>query len=150
MELPRGMRNKNPGNIERTGAKWSGMASKQTDSRFVVFQGFKWGLRALAKILITYQTKYKIRKPIDIIRRWAPDIENDPAAYAAFVAKRLGISMHDVVDLSKPEVLKPFVRAITDYETGRDDNGKWWMDQVPESELDEGIQLAISSVIWRK
>ena len=48
-ELPRGIRNHNPGNIDK-GADWEGLADDQSsDSRFCVFKDPVWGIRAMAR-----------------------------------------------------------------------------------------------------
>ena len=54
----RGIRNNNPGNIDRNATKWQGMADKQDDPRFIVFTSPQYGIRAMARVLLTYQSKY--------------------------------------------------------------------------------------------
>ena len=53
-KLPRGIRNKNPGNI-KLGTDWDGLADEQSDPVFCVFKEAVWGIRALVKILLTYR-----------------------------------------------------------------------------------------------
>ena len=53
MTATRGERNNNPGNI-RKGSNWQGLAPEQTDSAFGQFTEAKWGIRALAKVLLQY------------------------------------------------------------------------------------------------
>ena len=76
---PRGIRNNNPGNIERNATRWAGMTAEQTDPRFVVFTSPEYGFRALARTLLTYQRKYGLLSIEDMIGRWAPPNENDTA-----------------------------------------------------------------------
>lgn len=102
---PRGIRNHNPGNIER-GAPWQGLATpeemtpaQRAETRFCVFRSPKWGIRAIARVLITYQDRHGIRTPRGMIARWAPAAENDTAAYVRAVAGRLGVAHDTAVDV---------------------------------------------------
>jgi len=117
---PRGIRNHNPGNIDRTTERWQGMAADQSsDKRFVVFSAPVWGLRALAKVLLSYQRKHGLRTPAAIIGRWAPPVENDTGAYARQVAKALGVGVNDQIDLQRPETLQRILPAIVQHENGQ-------------------------------
>ena len=42
-KLPRGIRNKNPGNI-KLGTDWDGLADEQSDPVFCVFKEAVWGI----------------------------------------------------------------------------------------------------------
>lgn len=117
---PRGIRNHNPGNIDRTAERWQGMAADQSsDKRFVVFTAPVWGLRALAKVLLSYQRKHGLRTPAAIIGRWAPPVENDTGAYARQVAKALGVGVNDRIDLQQPAALQRILPAIVQHENGQ-------------------------------
>lgn len=117
---PRGIRNHNPGNIDRTAERWQGMAADQSgDKRFAVFSAPVWGLRALAKVLLSYQRKHGLRTPAAIIGRWAPPAENDTGAYARQVAKTLGVGVNDQIDLQRPETLQRILPAIVQHENGQ-------------------------------
>jgi hypothetical protein len=110
-ELPRGIRNNNPGNIDRDGTEWLGMSQDQTDPRFVVFNSPEYGIRAIAKTLITYQS-YNFRTIEAMINRWAPPAENNTAAYINLVTERMGIPSNvpfDILDYAKA---RPMVEAI--------------------------------------
>lgn len=140
--LPRGLRNHNPGNIDRhPGVRWQGQADDQRgDPRFVVFEHPKWGIRAIARILITYQDKRRARdgSKIDTIReiveRWAPATENDTDAYAAHVAKLTDIGADERLDVYEFETMKDLVKAIIVHENG----GNPFSDDTVE----EGLRLA--------
>lgn len=120
MATPRGIRNNNPGNIDRTADRWQGMAADQSgDPRFVVFTAPVWGLRALAKVLLSYQRKHGLRTPAAIINRWAPPTENDTGAYARQVAKALGVGVNDTIDLQQPAMLQRILPAIVSHENGQ-------------------------------
>lgn len=114
-DAPRGIRNNNPGNIEK-GDAWQGLADDQSqDERFAVFTDPVWGIRALAKTLLTYRNNYGIRTPRQIISRWAPSTENDTGSYVAHVAAAAGIGADEpVTDDRLPAV----VAAIIKHENG--------------------------------
>lgn len=116
---PRGIRNNNPGNIDRTKEKWQGMAEDQSgDPRFIVFKTPEWGIRAMAKTLLTYQNAHKLNTVKKIINRWAPPVENDTSAYVNTIAKAVGVKPTDVIDLDSMEVMLPLVKAMIKHENG--------------------------------
>lgn len=132
--LPRGIRNNNPGNIEK-GDPWQGLAKDQSgDSRFAVFESPKWGIRALARLLITYQDKHGLRTIRQIINRWAPPVENDTLAYAKAVAAQVGRDIDDPVDVHRYEHAEPIVRAIIQHENGQ--------QPYDLKTINEGLRLA--------
>jgi len=144
--LPRGIRNHNPGNIERDGTRWQGMAAEQTDRRFVVFSAPKWGLRAMARILITYQDKRRAAdgSRIDSVRkfvsRWAPPAENNTDAYAAYVASALGVGPDDrSIDVYDYTTMLTLLRSIVQYENGISETGEDW---YRAEEYDAALTLA--------
>jgi hypothetical protein len=116
----RGERSNNPGNIEKNYVKWQGMASDQSgDLRFVVFNTPFDGIRALAKVLLTYFKKYRHNTIETIIGRWAPVNENNTSAYVTHVAKEVGVDPDAAIDLMNPEILERMVTAIIKHENGR-------------------------------
>lgn len=125
-EFPRGIRNNNPGNIDRQpGVRWQGMAADQSrDSRFVVFKSPEWGIRAIARVLITYQDRRQARDGSridtiqDIIDRWAPHSENHTGAYARHVARLTGIGIDDTLDVYDYATMHALVLAIITHENG--------------------------------
>lgn len=125
-DLPRGIRNHNPGNIDRQpGVRWQGMAADQSrDSRFVVFKAPEWGIRAIARVLITYQDKRRARDGSridtiqDIVDRWAPPSENNTGAYARHVARLTGIGIDEALDVYEYETMYALVQAIIAHENG--------------------------------
>ncbi len=129
---PRGIRLCNPGNI-RLGAKWAGLADEQIDPDFCTFKSPEYGIRAICRILLTYQDRGvdTVRK---IIETWAPAVENDTAAYVTDIANRCNVGPDDVVDVDQPDVMRELVAAIIRHENG----------QQPYSRavLDNGLRLA--------
>ena len=115
-KLPRGIRNKNPGNI-KLGTDWDGLAAEQTDPTFCIFDEAVMGIRALMRILLTYRFTHNKKNIDSIIRRWAPPSENDTEAYIKFVAKRMEIEPMDMIDNSIEGYL-PLVKSIIQMENG--------------------------------
>lgn len=142
MALPRGVRNHNPGNIDRTGTKWQGMDPDQTgDSRFIVFLEPAWGIRAIVRVLRSYRDKYGLKTVRGIISRWAPPNENPTASYIKFVIDKLGVGPDDEIDIEDYETLKTLIRAIIRKECGPnpdDPEGDWYQDD----DIAEGIRRA--------
>lgn len=114
----RGLRNNNPGNIERTRDQWRGMSADQSaDSRFVVFDAPVWGLRAIARLIRKYNASGLLSVQ-QIIGKWAPSSENDTNAYAQAVARRLGVSPTQPLVLTD-DVLSGIMQAIVQHENGQ-------------------------------
>ena len=67
-KIPRGVRNNNPGNIDRTAVVWQGEdrspEALKREARFCVFVTPQAGFRAVAKTLLTYQRKHGLRTSI--------------------------------------------------------------------------------------
>jgi hypothetical protein len=113
---PRGIRNNNPGNIE-AGIGWKGEIG--TDGRFATFATPAHGIRALALNAVNSQRIHGNDTVNELIDRWAPPTENNTAAYAAQVAKALGVNPEDPVDLTNPETLAKFTAAVIKHENGQ-------------------------------
>jgi hypothetical protein len=116
--LPRGIRNRNPGNIRRSSDRWKGLASRQSDSAFFVFDTPLWGIRAMAVILRNYQRRHGLKSLAQIIGRWVPAGENDTAGYVAAVSKAIGVAPRTSLDLSDGTALRALVAAIIRRENG--------------------------------
>lgn len=136
----RGIRNNNPGNIKH-GAPWQGLATPSIDEKgFCVFTSAPYGIRAIARTLITYQDKRqaadgsKIDTVQEIIDRWAPPSENDTGSYANHVRQILGIERGTVLDVHKYEVMRALVVAII-----RHENSNF---EYPDAVVDKGLVLA--------
>jgi hypothetical protein len=131
----RGLRNNNPGNIERNATRWQGMSPDQSgDPRFVVFTDAKWGIRAIARLMLSYQNQYDLRSIRRLIGRWAPPGENNTGAYVAAVASGVGVDPDAEIDVDQASVMAPLVKAIILHENGQ--------NPYPDSAISEGIHLA--------
>ena len=137
MQMPRGVRNNNPGNIRRTDTRWQGERLVVTDSAFEEFETPEDGIRALALILRNYQRKHGLKCVAQIIARWAPPCENDTGSYAGHVAGVLGVSMTAPIDTSHPGTLATLVRAIIRHENG--------VQPYSDEEIEEGVKRALEA-----
>lgn len=117
-KLTRGERNNNPGNIRLSSASWQGK-TQGADAAFETFISPEYGIRALAVLLRTYQTKYGLRTVRQIINRWAPPSENNTLAYIRAVATEMGVTPDQVIDLNNPDTLGTLCAAIIHHENGR-------------------------------
>jgi hypothetical protein len=69
--IPRGLYNNNPGNIRKSPTKWLGEVDG-TDDAFETFQSPELGIRAIVRILLTYQRRHGLDTIEEMIGRWAP------------------------------------------------------------------------------
>lgn len=113
----RGIRNHNPGNIRKGGSPWQGMADTQSDRSFVQFKSPVWGIRAIAKTLITYRDRYGLTTVEQLISRWAPPNENKTSAYVKAVAREVGVEPTDKVVYA--DHLVDLIAAIIQHENGQ-------------------------------
>lgn len=135
---PRGVRNRNPGNIDYSPAnRWQGQLKPDPaiEKRFARFDSPENGIRAMGKLLLTYQRKYGLRTVKAIIDRWAPYVENDTMAYIHAVEVSSDTLPDAEVDLTKPWVMRGIVRAIIHHENA----GYVYPDAV----LTEGVRRAL-------
>lgn len=116
---PRGYRNHNPGNIDRTKERWLGMSADQSgDARFAVFDSPEYGIRALLRTLITYYDRHGLKTVRGVINRWAPPVENNTGAYVGHVAAALGVGPDDEIDTHDRDTCLALARAIIRHELG--------------------------------
>ncbi len=118
MSTPRGIRNCNPLNIERTATQWQGMRPKQTDKRFCQFISMEYGYRAAFKTLFTYAKKHNLHTIREWITRWAPPSENDTAAYIRVVCTRAGLDSNVPISICDAEKMTAVVAAMAYMENG--------------------------------
>lgn len=111
----RGERNNNPGNI-RHGSKWQGLSAQQTDPSFCQFVSPEYGIRAIYKLLQTYQKKYELNTVESIIDRYAPPNENNTTGYINRAAKDIGVSVNEPINVSSKPVAIALATAIVGVE----------------------------------
>lgn len=130
----RGIRLANPGNLRHGGKEpWQGMADDQPDPDFVKFTATQFGIRAMARVLLTYKKK-RVRTPRAIVTRWAPPNENDTDAYVDHVAQVLGVQPDDLIDVDDCSVALPLIKAIILHENG--------VQPYSDKVLLEGLRMA--------
>jgi hypothetical protein len=136
----RGVRNNNPGNIDFNKAnQWQGQLGLELGvpkPRFARFDSPENGLRALGKLLQTYQSKHGLKTVKQIISRWAPASENDTGAYVRSVEQRTGTEPGAEVNMKDPKVLRGFTEAIVIHENG--------YSPYEPAVYDEGVRRALS------
>lgn len=134
-DTPRGIRNHNPGNI-RWGDNWQGLDpnGKEKDKNFCVFTTAVWGIRALAKLLLTYYNKHNLDTVRKIINRYAPPKENQTQAYIQSVAKQIGVYPDTHINIRDKVALMFIIKAIIRHENGI----MPYSDEI----LKQGIELA--------
>lgn len=140
--LPRGIRNHNPGNIE-WGDPWQGLLPEaaRTDKRFAQFTTPAYGIRALARVLISYYDRHGIRTVRAAISRWAPPVENNTESYVLAVAAKVGVAPDEPINFHDHARLRPLVEGVIRHENGvgpRRTANTWYTAQ----QVDEGLRLA--------
>lgn len=145
-DLPRGIRNNNPGNIEYNFKKpvpWQNLADPPHDGRFCRFRTPPDGIRAMCRTLITYQDKRRAKdgSPIDTVRevieRWAPPNENDTSSYVHAVRRAMqlnGSEEDGELDVHQYSQMKPLIKAIIKHENG--------IQPYTDLQIDKGLMLA--------
>jgi hypothetical protein len=107
-----------------------------------VFTSPVWGIRALARTLLTYSRIYPQDTPRDIdtvreiVNRWAPPVENDTGAYIAAVCKSTGFGPDQEIDVTDPDTMAALVVAICRQENGR--------LSYPVDVIEDGVQRALA------
>jgi hypothetical protein len=113
----RGFRLNNPFNIEK-GSPWEGLAADQPDARFCKFVSMSYGVRAWAKLMLTYASAYNIRSVADIVNRYNPPADGQPSSYIPTVAGALGVDAAAPLDLSNRYTVFSLARAMMAVEIG--------------------------------
>jgi len=134
IEPSRGMHNNNPGNLRRSKDPWQGLTEQQTDPEFFVFSSPTYGIRALARTLISYQDEHGLKTIGQIINRWAPSNENDTDTYIEGVCEDTGFTADQKLNMHYYNELKPVVLAIIKHENGQ--------QPYTASQIDKALVLA--------
>jgi hypothetical protein len=133
--ISRGLRNNNPLNLDRTSVVWQGQADDQSsDPRFVVFKTPEYGIRAGAKVLLTYQNHDGCKTIRQIIGRFAPPGENNTAAYITAICSATGYGPDDEINLDTVATMKPFLIGVIIHEEGS--------NPYTDAQILQGIQMA--------
>ena len=114
LRTPRGYRNNNPLNIRRTETRWQGQVDGD-DKEFCSFASPVYGWRAALIILMRTYRKRGWNTIQEIIAHWAPDNENDTAAYTRNMVRLTGIPPDQVLNMAD---YKPLAKAMARFENG--------------------------------
>lgn len=136
-KVPRGIRNNNPLNLREGangGIAWKGEHPQELDKSFEEFSTPEMGIRAGAKVLLTYYRKYGLNTVHGIINRFAPPVENNTNAYAVHVANYLNVGLDEVINVE--ERLKDLVTIIILHENGQ--------NPYSEATIQHGVNLALA------
>jgi hypothetical protein len=120
--LSRGLRNNNPGNIRINDSNaWRGKIhrSENTDGEFEQFETFRYGVRAMIRLLKNY-VKGGHDTVEKIISRYAPPSENHSDQYISWVTDKIGYPKDSVISLMDQSLLLRLTQAIAHYETGKE------------------------------
>lgn len=113
----RGVRNNNPGNI-----RGQFFGATGTDGAFGVYPTMDDGIRAIDAQLGRYYSGQTKGTPLQTIREmieaWAPDNENDTAAYIADVSRSTGLAPDQRLDWADRGTRVRMAKAIIDHENG--------------------------------
>lgn len=131
---PRGVRNNNPGNIIKTSIPWKGKEEcTNGEEKFECFRNPSYGIRAIYKNIVAYQTKYRIREVGSIIQRWTSgDPNHIQGRYATFVASDCG-SSYNQSGLSWRSWNICLVRRIIRFENGYNPYSLDYLERVYDS-----------------
>lgn len=133
-QLPRGLRNCNPGNIRKNSIVYAGEVVPSKDETFKQFTTMAYGYRAMFVLLYTYQRRYGLDTVAKMISRYAPENENHTTAYIDAVAKRSGVPANGHITATNGDVMIPIVAAMSRVENG---------EEPKLHEVEEGWKLFI-------
>ena len=125
--LPLGLRQNNPGNI-RPGAGFYGETGE--GGGYATFGSEDEGLRAIARLLGTYDDKYGINTLRGLTSRYAPRSDNKLSYdnYLSYLSSTLGLDPDEEFDLKGRR--DDLIPAIVGFEQGRDYEGRYSDDQI--------------------
>ncbi len=136
---PLAIRNRNIGNIRPSDPPWQGAIGE--NGGFVVFDTMANGIRALAKQLMVYQSRYGIKTVRQAISRWAPPTDhNDTEAYIVMVCTVLGCDDEDRFDFRDPDFLFWMATAIGEQESGH----AAFNNNVSDADIEAGVAAALA------
>jgi hypothetical protein len=109
----------NPCGIKLSPQKFQGEVISD-DAVFKMFDTMANGVRAAAKVLLTYYNIHNLDTVSTIIYRWAPSLENDVTSYITNVCDMMGVSPDGTLDLTDQTIMVELVKAIIFHENGSD------------------------------
>jgi hypothetical protein len=147
--LPRGVRLKNPLNIEHDGTQWEGAAVIQSDPVFVEYKSVPFGFRAGFRNLISYVDRHGLTTVRGIISRHSPAggdniTASDPDGskqldgYISAVCKRTGFAPDEQLAPKTWGDGSKLIYAMTEHEQGSFD-AYFTSQQMAEGAFRAGI-----------
>ena len=119
----RAWRNNNPGNIAFNKFKPAAFGGIGENSPFIVFPNAKAGFNAIISLLKT--PLYQASTLLEAINDYAPSIDNNSVAYAAFISKRTGVAESTKLGTLNDEQIQDMAHAISNYEGWKIGTVKW-------------------------
>lgn len=131
--LPLGIANNNPGNIRWSAANnWEGQTGQDANG-FATFSDPVYGLRAMFKLLATYQNEIQSGQGtfdiLSVSRQWTA---TDQDAWASNVASASGISTTTPLDSGNAGQMQAIVNGIVVAENGGAYDG-YYLAQIPSA-----------------
>jgi hypothetical protein len=117
-EPTRGVRNNNPCNIRISPSPWEGKVTPSLDDAFEQFDTPEHGIRAAAKLFLTYFREYNLTTIQGLINRWAPPGENNTSSYVAQVSLVVGQQSGLPIDLTNLTTLTNLIVGVIWHENG--------------------------------
>jgi hypothetical protein len=139
--LPRGLRNNNPGNLRISNIKWQGKVPNNlnTDKSFEQFNTIHYGIRAMITDVANDITIKKLNTLTKLINSYAPPTENDTINYINFVSKQTNLQPNQLINIT-PDLLAKIVKSKILIENGANVINK----NLPD--LDTLIKTAIEAL----
>ncbi len=119
VNIPRGLRNNNPGNIRISSTKWQGEVRPSQDNEFKQFETMAYGYRAIFVLMRTYMLNYKLVTIESILHRYAPTNENDTDQYIKVVEQVIGMLRTEKIDINDKDIMIKLISAISLMENGQ-------------------------------
>ncbi len=117
---PLGVRLNNPGNIRYVeSVKWQGLDDPPQENGFCRFKSPTYGIRAIARQLITYFDRDDCNTVRQMISKWAPPSENPTEKYIANVASWMKVGADDALNAHDYKTLRGLVLGIIRQENGQ-------------------------------
>lgn len=140
-DIPRGIRNNNPGNLNFVGQR--GAVRETPNGRFAKFNTAFEGLQALSSQLNRYAER-GLNTVEKIISTWAPASENNTRAYIDKISGKLGVSPDTVLNLSNPAVMTSLMSGIVEHENGRQPYSQAMLYQAANAGMGNNIDQNIT------
>jgi hypothetical protein len=134
------------------------MTPVQSDPVFVQFDDPKWGIRAMARILMAYRAR-GLNTVTRVITAWSPPSENNTGAYITFVADYCHVDAGDIIDPVSPRLIEAIIQHENDSQpytdalikegislTGTTSTKSWTPNAVPAA---AGVGVAGATIlVW--